>query len=682
MTSTATRITLHLQTLVMLVAGSMLLWLGGIVASAQLGPANPDLIELAQAQGGVRVIVTLDGDFTPDATLEPPAALEQQSRIAATQAAFEAELSQAGANATLTHRYTTVPQVALEGDAAALAVIEALPQVASIVADEQLALFLSSSVAVINGDDVRRQGVNGRGWTVAVLDTGVQNNHPWFLNGTDTRVVTEACFNTTSTVYGSSSRCPGGEARAFGVNAAADNCADCGHGTHVAGIIAGRDPQRVHIGVVPNANIIGVNVFSATADNGVTAWTSDVNAALEYVYGLRGSYQIAAVNLSFGTGAHSDVCDDSPIKPFVDNLRAVGIATVAATGNESSSDQISTPACVSSVIAVGSTTDNDSVSYFTNVNALVDLYAPGSAITSADANATVTTRQGTSMAAPHVAGAWAALKQQSATLDVETGLELLTSTGRILNDRGHAIPRLDVLAAVNAVPSQCPRDHVGIFRLNDANWLLGSPIGEITFQFGDPSDIAFVGDWDGDGVDTPGIRRGLIVQLRNSNSAGEPDTTFNFGTAGDVMIVGDWNGDGTDTLGLYRPTTAEWILRESNEPDAPTITFTFGTPLDGTPIAGDWDGDGIDTVGLYNTTAAPWTLRDRNAADSQDTTFSFGRPAEDRAIIGDWNGDCIDTPGVYRPSANRVYLGNANSSGADTSFLLDEPNSWLVIGAW
>ncbi|MEO0564433.1 MAG: hypothetical protein AAF125_20180, partial [Chloroflexota bacterium] len=193
MFSRSIRITRRRQALWVLLAGGVLLWLGGIVANAQTDLTNSDLIETAQAQGGVRVIVTLSGDFAPDGTLPPAEALAQQNQITAAQTALAAELTASGANATITHRYTTVPQVALETDAEALAVLQGLPQVTAIVADEQLELFLSSSVAAINGDAVHQQGLTGQGWTVAVLDTGVQNNHPWFLNGLDTRVVAEAC---------------------------------------------------------------------------------------------------------------------------------------------------------------------------------------------------------------------------------------------------------------------------------------------------------------------------------------------------------------------------------------------------------------------------------------------------------------------------------------------------------
>ena len=80
--------------------------------------------------------------------------------------------------------------------------------------------------------------------------------------------------------------------------------------------------------------------------------------------------------------------------------------------------------------------------------------------------------------------------------------------------------------------------------------------GESAFYFGNPTDTPFVGDWDCDGIDTPGLYRWSdgYVYLRNSNTAGVADIRYYFGNPGDVPLVGDFDGDGCDTVSLYRPS--------------------------------------------------------------------------------------------------------------------------------
>jgi len=125
----------------------------------------------------------------------------------------------------------------------------------------------------------------------------------------------------------------------------------CDHGTHVAGIAAGKSAS--FSGVAKDANLIAMQVFSRTGTS-IGAYSSDVVKALERVYVLRGTYNIAAVNMSLGGGLFAANCDgtESLRKAAIDNLRSVGIATVIASGNDGSTISMGALACISSAISV------------------------------------------------------------------------------------------------------------------------------------------------------------------------------------------------------------------------------------------------------------------------------------------------------------------------------------------
>ncbi|PYR54095.1 MAG: hypothetical protein DMF91_27385, partial [Acidobacteria bacterium] len=101
------------------------------------------------------------------------------------------------------------------------------------------------------------------------------------------------------------------------------------------------------------------NIIDPASCGGVApclgAFTSDIIAALERVYAVAPQYNIAAVNMSLGGGSFSEPCDDEPYKPIIDSLRAIGIATVVASGNNGWTRSMATPGCISSAVSVGST---------------------------------------------------------------------------------------------------------------------------------------------------------------------------------------------------------------------------------------------------------------------------------------------------------------------------------------
>jgi hypothetical protein len=188
-------------------------------------------------------------------------------------------------------------------------------------------------------------------------------------------------------------------------------------------------------------------------------------------------------------------------------------------------------------------------------------------------------------------------------------------------------------------------DTPGVFR--GGVWLVrnSNTVGlpDLEFDFGEAADVPVVGDWDGDGIDTPGVFRGGVWLLRNSNTAGPPNLEFDFGEAADVPVVGDWDGDGIDTVGAFRE--GEWRLRNSNSGGPAEISLSFGQEGD-RPVSGDWEGDGIDTIGLF--AEGLWKLRNTNRAGLADLEFDFFTFATDLPLTGDWDSSGVDTVGLAR----------------------------------
>ena len=153
-------------------------------------------------------------------------------------------------------------------------------------------------------------------------------------------------------------------------------------------------------------------------------------------------------------------------------------------------------------------------------------------------------------------------------------------------------------------------DDVGVFDDETGIWYLRDDATGTTtsFYYGDPGDVAFVGDWDCDGVDTPGLYRQAdgFVYLRNANTQGVADREFFFGNPGDIPVPGDFDGDGCDSVALYRPaSTTVFIINELGADGgglgAAEFSYALGDPGD-RPVSGDTDGDGIDTVSLHRLT--------------------------------------------------------------------------------
>lgn len=421
-------------------------------------PVLDSLTTRAEARGAIRVIATV---AAPAGVL--PRDLDATQAAELTQSLSSRAAEFGAANVEL---MPNLPFVVFEANAETLQRLVEEGLVTSLVEDVPEPPTLVDSVPLVNADDAAARGADGSGQAIAILDTGVERNHPFFGG----RVRAEACFSSNSTVDGATTVCPGGGTTQTGTGAAAP-CTHprCDHGTHVAGIAAGSNANSS--GVAPDADLLAAQVFSlftdepggpqtcanaGTASPCILTYRSDQIRGLQQVLDWRNDFTIAAANMSLGGGSFA-TCDTDLRKPLVDQLRAQGIATVISSGNDGLTSTVGAPGCITTALTVGNTRKNDTLSGTSNSAEVVDLLAPGTSITSSVLGGAFEPKSGTSMAAPHVAGV-AALVWQAAGYGKPSGDEggrvrdVLTSTATVLDgtcDEGYGM--VNAYEAVRAV---------------------------------------------------------------------------------------------------------------------------------------------------------------------------------------------------------------------------------------
>ncbi len=211
----------------------------------------------------------------------------------------------------------------------------------------------------------------------------------------------------------------------------------------------------------------------------------------------------------------------------------------------------------------------------------------------------------------------------------------------------------------------------GIF--DRGTWYLTDRVGadeaKTVFDFGKVGDVPVVGDWNGDGIDTVGVFRDGLWLLRNSNTAGDAHVQFSFGRTGDYPVVGKWTGGATSGIGVVRGST--WLLRFSPSAGAVQRQFDFGDPL-GIPLSGDWNGSGTAGVGRY--LDGRWQLAHDTSSPTIDLDFTYGT-ASDIPVPGDWDGSGSVTIGIVQRADWGVR--NTNSAGpTSTSFTFGIGQQW------
>jgi subtilisin family serine protease len=320
---------------------------------------------------------------------------------------------------------THLPITALRlRDLATLASIEALAGVLAVEPERLHTTDAIPSLELIGQPAALARGADGRGLTVAVLDTGADHTRSEFgacaAAGPDCGIVFAQDF------------------------APSDGVADDSgsrHGTNVSAII------RL---VAPSVRIAALDVFT-----GSNASSTHIVAALDWVIANRTTYSIVAVNMSLGYGGFTSPCATDVLAVAVRRVLDAGIVPVVSSGNNYFTNALGSPACAPAAVSVGAVDGSDTPAAFSNSASFLTLLAPG---TSVDAGGVV--MSGTSQAAPHVAGSIAALLTAYPGDGPSDLIARLVGTGAAVSDarNGLAFRRISLDAATAGGATAPPPD--------------------------------------------------------------------------------------------------------------------------------------------------------------------------------------------------------------------------------
>jgi len=331
-----------------------------------------------------------------------------------------------------------------------------LSNTASVELIPERHIFLQTSVPLINATtnwNVQYSGTNltGIGETICIIDTGVNYSHA-DLGG---------CYGDNNA--SSSCKVIGGWDY---VNSDDDPMDDNGHGTHISGIVAANGSIK---GVAPSARIIMIKACNAAG----SCSSDDVKAGIDWCVNNASTFNISVISMSLGADCdlypedcYSTYCNEEFEASSINAAVAKNISVVIATGNDGNLTHISSPSCVQNATSVGSIRKNDATFDY-NRNSITKFIAPGYSINSTyllSAGGNYASGSGTSMATPHVAGAFALLnqlikKQDNRNATVSEIENVLNLTAKKINDTGGSnliYSRIDVYNASIFLDNKAP----------------------------------------------------------------------------------------------------------------------------------------------------------------------------------------------------------------------------------
>ncbi|QDG76103.1 S8 family serine peptidase [Labrenzia sp. PHM005] len=460
--------------------------------------------------------------------------------------------------------------------------------------------------------DSRFAGIDGTGQTVVVIDTGIDLDHSAFGpdtngDGVSDRIVYHQDFSQD------------GDGTVNDVD---------GHGSHVASIVA--SSASGYTGMAPNANIIALQ---GLGNNGGGSF-GDVEKALQWVVRNASAYNITAVNMSLGatTNRNTEAANPYGLDDELAALTNLGVITIVAAGNDYAQFQTEGTSNLSAdpnSIAVGAvwsgdfgkvgldnTTAADRITNFSQrSDDIPSVMAPGALITGAAPGGGTVQLQGTSMAAPHIAGI-AALAQQLANQTIGRSLSpaefesLLLQTGVTVfdgDDEDNSLAatntnyqRVDVLALGEAIlslgggttPTPNPTDTIPNDTSTTAAVTIGTDLG---------SSIDFSGDSDWIRASLTAGQTYTIDILGSPSSAGtlsDPTLTLR-DSLGNVITYNDDGGTGYESRLEYTPTSSGTYYLDVAAYGSATGSYVVRTSSTGgsTDIAGDTSTTATITAG-------------------------------------------------------------------------------------
>jgi hypothetical protein len=336
--------------------------------------------------GRLEFLITLRGGilFTPNMLYKSPAGRHQAhaNRNAAKEIFESIGVSLSKEDPISDHQ--GIFEVALLPDQYERLKSNADPRILDAQANRPIATTkLAGSTQQISAASAWTSGIRGAGQTIVIIDHGVRSDHKMLMDGTAKRVIAQDCFGSDSGGY--TSICPGknitlngdspqttpnsGEPLSNAIKCQQINSVvKCGHGTHMAGIAAGRSTPMVDNGnlqgVAPDASLHSINVFSYNMTaNTEQAFLTDITKSLQWVAYLSGgsvgpSAPVAqmVVNMSIGSVAtYQTDCDAAvsvPSRIALQTLRWANIPVFSATGNHNIQNGVNWPACSEFVIKV------------------------------------------------------------------------------------------------------------------------------------------------------------------------------------------------------------------------------------------------------------------------------------------------------------------------------------------
>ncbi len=374
----------------------------------------------------------------------------------------------------------------------------------------------------------------------------------------------------------------------FGFDAYGGNGADCdGHGTHVAGTVGGDT-----WGVAKNVNLVAVRVLDCNGSGTL----SGVIAGIDWVTNNASGPSVA--NMSLGGGFSSS------LNTAVRNSVAAGVTYSVSAGNSNADACNYSPASTGEAITVGSTTSSDSRSSFSNYGSCVDIFAPGSGITSAwvGSNTATNTISGTSMSAPHVAGVAALYLQNNTSAtpaEVYTALFNNSTKNKVSNsntEKNHLLYSIFGSDGGGTDPEPDPN---------------AAPTADFTFS---STDLSV--DFASTSTDSDGSIASYSWNFGDGSTSSTANPSHTYSTEGTYSVsltVTDNDGD-SDTATKSVQVTAP--APEPNNPPAADFTFT-ATDLSVGFTNTSTDSDG--SIASYS-----WNFGDGSTSSTANPSHTYG----------------------------------------------------------